>query len=176
MDATAEAIAENLQAGQLIVLESTTYPGTTDERILPRLEKTGLAVGTDFFLAYSPEREDPGRKDYTTHRIPKVFGGTTPACLEVGMALYQCIFEKLVPVSSTRAAELTKLLENIYRAVNIALVNEMKMLCDRMGIDIWEVIDAASSKPFGYSAVLSRSWIGGALYSYRSILSYLESA
>ncbi len=161
VDTTAEAIANYLQPGQLVVLESTTYPGTTDERIRSRLEQTGLKAGKDFFLAYSPEREDPGRKDFTTHTIPKVFGGTTPACLEIGMALYQQLFEKVVPVSCTRAAELTKLLENIYRSVNIALVNELKMLCDRMGVDVWEVIDAASTKPFGFQAFYPGPGLGG---------------
>ena len=161
VDATAEEIARYLRKGQLVVLESTTYPGTTDERILPRLQESGMKVGEDFFLAYSPEREDPGRKDYSTRTIPKVFGGVTPNCLEVGTALYRYIFNQVVEVSSTRVAELTKLLENIYRAVNIALVNEMKVLCDRMGIDVWEVIDAASSKPFGYQPFYPGPGLGG---------------
>ncbi|MEW6236988.1 MAG: nucleotide sugar dehydrogenase [Candidatus Omnitrophota bacterium] len=161
VDATAEAIAENLRPGQLIVLESTTYPGTTEERIRPRLEKTGLHTGLDYFLAYSPEREDPGRKDFTTRTIPKVFGGSTPACLEAGTALYRCLFDRVITVSSTQAAELTKLLENIYRAVNIALVNELKMLCDRMNLDIWEVIDAAATKPFGYQPFYPGPGLGG---------------
>ncbi len=161
VDETAEAIAQNLRAGQLIVLESTTYPGTTDERICTRLEKTGMKVGKDIFLAYSPEREDPGRKDFTTRTIPKVFGGCTPDCSQVGIALYSQLFDRVVPVSSTRAAEMTKLLENIYRAVNIALVNELKMLGDRMGFDIWEVIDAASTKPFGYNPFYPGPGLGG---------------
>ncbi len=161
VDATAKAIAETLRPGQLVVLESTTYPGTTEERIRPRLEKKGLKVGEDFFLAYSPEREDPGRKDFSTRTIPKVFGGTTPACLQVGVALYKCLFDNVVTVSSTQASELTKLLENIYRAVNIALVNELKMLCDRMNLDVWEVIDAAATKPFGYQAFYPGPGLGG---------------
>lgn len=161
VDVTAEAIAKTLRPGQLIVLESTTYPGTTDERIRPRLEKTGLKVGQDVFLAYSPEREDPGRKDFTTRTIPKVFGGTTPQCLDAGTALYHCLFDRVVHVSSTQVAELTKLLENIYRSVNIALVNELKMLCDRMEIDVWEVIDAASTKPFGFHAFYPGPGLGG---------------
>ncbi|MBD3267241.1 nucleotide sugar dehydrogenase [bacterium] len=161
VDATAEQIATYLRAGQLIVLESTTYPGTTEERIRPRLEKAGFTVGKDVFLAYSPEREDPGRKDYTTRTIPKVFGGSTPTCLEVGGALYQCLFDNVVRVTSTQVAELTKLLENIYRAVNIALVNELKMLCDRMDIDVWEVINAAATKPFGYQPFFPGPGLGG---------------
>ncbi|HOJ62706.1 MAG TPA: nucleotide sugar dehydrogenase [bacterium] len=161
VDATAAAIAANLRAGQLIVLESTTYPGTTEERIRPRLEATGMKVGLDVFLAYSPEREDPGRKDYSTRTIPKVFGGCTPTCLEAGTALYRQLFDRVIPVSSTQAAEMTKLLENIYRAVNIALVNELKMLCDRMRLDVWEVIEAASSKPFGYQPFYPGPGLGG---------------
>ncbi len=161
VDATAEAIAKTLRPGQLIILESTTYPGTTEERIRPRLESDGLKVGEDFFLAYSPEREDPGRKDHTTRTIPKVFGGTTPSCLEVGKAIYECLFDQVVCVSSTQVAELTKLLENIYRAVNIALVNELKMLCDRMAIDVWEVINTASTKPFGYHPFYPGPGLGG---------------
>lgn len=161
VDATSEAIAKSLRKGQLIVLESTTYPGTTEERIRPRLEEKGFKVGEDIFLTYSPEREDPGRKDFTTRTIPKVFGGTTPNCLAVGTALYECIFETVVTVSSTQAAELTKLLENIFRSVNIALVNELKMLCDRMGIDVWEVIGAASTKPFGYQPFYPGPGLGG---------------
>lgn len=161
VDATAEEIAKTLRPGQLIILESTTYPGTTEERIRPRLEKTGLKVGQDVFLAYSPEREDPGRKDFTTRTIPKVFGGSTPACLETGTALYRHLFDRLVTVSSTQAAEMTKLLENIYRSVNIALVNELKMLGDRMGLDIWEVIDAAATKPFGYQPFYPGPGLGG---------------
>jgi UDP-N-acetyl-D-glucosamine dehydrogenase len=161
VDATAEAIAENLQPGQLIILESTTYPGTTEERIRPRLEEKGMKVGEDVFLTYSPEREDPGRKDFTTRTIPKVFGGCTKNCLAVGTALYSQLFDHLVMVSSTQAAEMTKLLENIYRSVNIALVNELKMLSDRMDIDIWEVINAAATKPFGYQPFYPGPGLGG---------------
>ena len=161
VDATADAIARFIRSGHLVILESTTYPGTTDERILPKLEAKGFKVGEDIFVCYSPEREDPGRKDFSTRTIPKVFGGTTPACLEVGEALYRCFFDNVVTVSSTRVAELTKLLENIYRCVNIALVNELKILCDRMGIDIWEVINAASSKPFGYHPFYPGPGLGG---------------
>ena len=158
---TTEAIRENLRKGQLIVLESTTYPGTTEELILPRLETTGLRVGKDFFLAFSPEREDPGNKRFTTHQIPKVVAGVTPSCQKVAVSLYRQIIEKVVPVSSPRVAELTKLLENIYRSVNIALVNELKMLADRMGIDIWEVIEAASTKPFGVLPFYPGPGMGG---------------
>jgi UDP-N-acetyl-D-glucosamine dehydrogenase len=158
---TTEAIRENLRKGQLIVLESTTYPGTTEELILPKLESTGLKVGKDFFLAFSPEREDPGNKRFTTHQIPKVVAGVTPSCQKVAVSLYRQIIEKVVPVSSPRVAELTKLLENIYRSVNIALVNELKMLADRMGIDIWEVIEAASTKPFGFFPFYPGPGMGG---------------
>jgi UDP-N-acetyl-D-glucosamine dehydrogenase len=150
-----------LRRGQLIVLESTTYPGTTEELILPRLESTGLRAGKDFFLAYSPEREDPGNKRFTTGLIPKVVSGLTPSCRETVRTLYSQVIEKVIPVSSPRAAELTKLLENIYRSVNIALVNELKMLADRMGIDIWEVIEAASTKPFGFSPFYPGPGMGG---------------
>ena len=158
---TTEAIRENLRKGQLIVLESTTYPGTTEELILPKLESTGLKVGKSFFLAFSPEREDPGNKRFMTHQIPKVVAGVTPSCKKVVTTLYRQIIKKVVPVSSTRVAELTKLLENIYRSVNIALVNELKMLTDRMGIDIWEVIEAASTKPFGFSPFYPGPGMGG---------------
>ena len=158
---TAEAVRQNLRKGQLIVLESTTYPGTTEELILPKLESTGLRVGKDFYLGFSPEREDPGNKRFTTHQIPKVVAGVTPRCHEAATTLYGQIIKKVVPVSSPRVAELTKLLENIYRSVNIALVNELKMLADRMGIDIWEVIEAASSKPFGFSPFYPGPGMGG---------------
>lgn len=161
VDVTADQIAKYLHNDQLIILESTTYPGTTEERIRPKLENKGFRVGQDVFLAYSPEREDPGRKDFTTRTIPKVFGGSTPDCLEVGLALYSQLFDKVVTVSSTAAAEMTKLLENIYRAVNIALVNELKMLCDRMKLDVWEIIDAASTKPFGYHPFYPGPGLGG---------------
>ncbi len=158
---TTETVRQNLRKGQLIVLESTTYPGTTEELLLPRLESTGMNVGKDFFLAFSPEREDPGNKRFVTHQIPKVVAGVTPLCQKVVATLYGQIIKKVVPVSSPRVAELTKLLENIYRSVNIALVNELKMLADRMGIDIWEVIEAASTKPFGFSPFYPGPGMGG---------------
>lgn len=158
---TTETVARNLRKGQLIVLESTTYPGTTDEDMREILEKTGLKAGEDFYLAYSPEREDPGNKDYSTSKIPKVIGGFTEKCLSAAKALYDSIGIKTVPVSSTKVAEATKLLENIYRAVNIALVNELKLLFDRMGIDIWEVIEASRTKPFGFQAFYPGPGLGG---------------
>jgi UDP-N-acetyl-D-glucosamine dehydrogenase len=159
--ATTEQILPYLRPGQVVSLESTTYPGTTDEELLPRIEGRGLTVGRDVFLVYSPEREDPGNAHFTTAQIPKVVGGVTPACLEAGLALYGQAIERLVPVSSTRAAEMTKLLENIHRAVNIGLVNEMKIVADRMGIDIHEVIDAAKTKPFGFTAFYPGPGLGG---------------
>lgn len=161
IEKTTELIKQNLRKGQLIVLESTTYPGTTEELILPKLESTGLKVGKDFFLGYSPEREDPGNKKYATKDIPKIVSGITPFCKKVVSSLYSQIIKKVVPVSSTKVAELTKLLENIYRSVNIALVNELKMLTDRMGIDIWEVIEAASTKPFGFTPFYPGPGMGG---------------
>ena len=147
---TTRLIAANRKKGQLVVLESTTYPGTTEEEMLPILESKGYKVGRDFYLAYSPERENPGDEVYTTANIPKVVGGVTRECLKVAKTLYDQIVIQTVPVSSTRVAEATKLLENIFRSVNIALVNEMKMIFDRMGIDVWEVIKASSTKPFGF--------------------------
>jgi len=161
IEKTTEAIRQNLRKGQLVILESTTYPGTTEELILPRLASTGLKAGKDFFLAFSPEREDPGNKRFSTHQIPKVVAGVTPSCQRVVTTLYDQIIKKVVPVSSPRVAELTKLLENIYRSVNIALVNELKMLTDRMGIDIWEVIEAASTKPFGFAPFYPGPGMGG---------------
>jgi UDP-N-acetyl-D-glucosamine dehydrogenase len=176
---TAEAIGAHLRPGQLIVLESTTYPGTTDELVLPILERSGLrcppspyatdgrtvefsaAVAGDFLLAFSPEREDPGNKQFQTHQIPKVIGGVNGASAVAARALYSHVFERTVLVSSARAAEMTKLLENIYRCVNIALVNELKLLCLRMGIDIWEVIAAAKTKPFGFTAFYPGPGLGG---------------
>ncbi len=158
---TTRAIAGNLKKGQLVVLESTTYPGTTDEDMRAILEETGLKAGRDFHLAFSPEREDPNNCNFSTRTIPKVVGGYTSNCLKVARALYDTIVEKTVPVSSTKAAEATKLLENIFRSVNIALVNEMKMLFDRMGIDVWEVINAASTKPFGYTPFYPGPGLGG---------------
>ncbi len=157
---TTGQIAASIRPGQLIVLESTTYPGTTEEMMQPRLEESGLKVGRDFFLAFSPEREDPGNKNFDASNIPKIVGGVTPACLEAAVALYNSI-TTAVPVSSTRAAELTKLLENTYRSVNIALVNEMKILAHRMGIDLFEVINAAATKPFGYTPFFPGPGLGG---------------
>jgi len=158
---TSKTIAQYLRKDQLIVLESTTYPGTTDEDVREILEKTGLKAGKDFYLAYSPEREDPNNKDYFTGSIPKIVSGHTDKCLATVKALYDSIVVKTVPVSSTKVAEAAKLLENIYRAVNIALVNELKMLFDRMGIDIWEVIEAAKTKPFGFQAFYPGPGLGG---------------
>lgn len=158
---TAKAISKNMKKGQLIVLESTTYPGTTDEDVRKILEESGFIAGKDFYLAFSPEREDPNNPHYKTSQIPKVVGGIDQKSLEVAKALYDQILEKTVPVSSTKVAEATKLLENIYRAVNIALVNELKVLFDRMGIDIWEVIEAAKTKPFGFQAFYPGPGIGG---------------
>ncbi|HCY19281.1 MAG TPA: nucleotide sugar dehydrogenase, partial [Deltaproteobacteria bacterium] len=158
---TAKEISKYLRKGQLISLESTTYPGTTEELLLPLFQKKGLMVGRDFFLVFSPEREDPGRKNFTTKTTPKVVGGVTPNCLKVGEALYSKVVDSVVKVSSPRVAEMTKLLENIYRSINIALVNELKMLCDRMRIDIWEVIEAAKSKPFGFEAFYPGPGLGG---------------
>lgn len=158
---TTDAVKPYLRAGQVLSLESTTYPGTTEEELLPRMEEGGLTVGKDVFLVYSPEREDPGNPNFETRTIPKVIGGHTPACLEVGKALYQAAIDRIVPVSSTKAAELTKLLENIHRAVNIGLVNEMKIVADKMGIDIHEVIDAAATKPFGFVPYYPGPGLGG---------------
>ena len=160
--ATGEAIAPHLQAGTLVVLESTTYPGTTDTELRDVLEAgSGLTAGKDFHLAFSPEREDPGNPDSHVGRIPKVVGGYTPVCLEKAVALYSTAVDQVVPVSSCRAAEATKLLENIYRSVNIALVNELKIIYDAMDIDVWEVIDAAKTKPFGYHAFYPGPGLGG---------------
>jgi UDP-N-acetyl-D-glucosamine dehydrogenase len=172
VEKTAQSIAPNLQRGQLIVLESTTYPGTTEELVLPILEKGGLKcplargagsenVATDFYLAFSPEREDPGNKQYGLAQIPKVVGGINPASGRAAMALYAQIVSKVVPVSSTRAAEMVKLLENIFRCVNIALVNELKQLSLRMDLDIWEVIDSAATKPFGFMPFYPGPGLGG---------------
>jgi len=158
--ATAKIISKHLEKGHLIILESTTYPGTTDEVLLPILEETGLNAGKDFFLAYSPEREDPGNERFSTAKIPKVVGGYTPQCLERAVALYKHIVE-VVPVDSTRVAEASKILENTYRAVNIALVNELKMLFDHMGINVWQVIEAAKTKPFGFQPFYPGPGLGG---------------
>jgi UDP-N-acetyl-D-glucosamine dehydrogenase len=155
-------IAERLRPGHLIVLESTTYPGTTRDEVLPVLEQiSGLQVGKDFFLAFSPERVDPGRTDWTTRTTPKIVGGVTEACTERAVALYERALETVIPVSSPEAAELTKLLENIFRSVNIALVNELAQLCDRMGVDVWEVVDAAATKPFGFMSFKPGPGLGG---------------
>lgn len=158
---TTDALKPYLREGQIVSLESTTYPGTTEEELLPRVQEGGLVVGDNIFLVYSPEREDPGNPNFETRTIPKVIGGHTPNCLAVGMALYEQAIEKVVPVSSTKAAEMTKLLENIHRAVNIGLVNEMKVVANRMGIDIFEVVDAAATKPFGFTAYYPGPGLGG---------------
>jgi UDP-N-acetyl-D-glucosamine dehydrogenase len=151
LDSSAVRLGEVLQQGQLVVLESTTYPGTTREKLVPTLEeRSGLKAGEDFNVAFSPERVDPGRTDYTLRTTPKIVGGLTPACLDRALALYAEVCDHLVPVSSPEPAELAKLLENVFRSVNIALVNELAMLCDRMGIDIWEVVEAAATKPYGF--------------------------
>ncbi|HEX3687077.1 MAG TPA: nucleotide sugar dehydrogenase [Gaiellaceae bacterium] len=160
LDASRE-IAPRLQAGQLVVLESTTYPGTTRERVAPLLEASGLKAGQDFHLAFSPERVDPGRADWTTQTTPKVVGGLTEECTRHAVELYASAVDEVVEVSSPEAAELTKLLENIFRSVNIALVNELAQLCDRMGLDIWEVVDAASTKPFGFMRFEPGPGLGG---------------
>src|SRR5215467_11351234 len=159
--AAADAIAKELRPGQLIILESTTYPGTTEELILPALEARGLKVGEDFFLAYSPERVDPGNGQYMTKDIPKVVGGVTPRCLHLASLLYGSAMKTIVPVPSTRVAEMVKLLENTFRSVNIALVNEIALMCSHMNIDVWEVIQAASSKPFGYMPFYPGPGLGG---------------
>jgi UDP-N-acetyl-D-glucosamine dehydrogenase len=158
---TAEAIAPRLRAGQLVVLESTTYPGTTREILLPRLEASGLVCGKDFFLAFSPEREDPGNEKFTTRSIPKVVGGMDPMSQRLACELYASALDTVVPVSSPEIAESAKLLENIFRAVNIALVNEMKVVLDRMGINVWEVIEAAKTKPFGFMPFYPGPGLGG---------------
>jgi UDP-N-acetyl-D-glucosamine dehydrogenase len=156
-----EDIAPRLQPGQLVVLESTTYPGTTRERLLPILERSGLKAGEDFHLAFSPERVDPGRGDWTTKNTPKIVGGITPACTARAVELYERALDTVHPLSSPEAAELTKLLENIFRSVNIALVNELAQLCDRMSIDVWEVVGAAATKPFGFMSFQPGPGLGG---------------
>lgn len=158
---TMDAILPALREGQIICLESTTYPGTTDEEILPRLVEKGLVPGENFSLVFSPEREDPGNEKYAGPTIPKVLGGTTPSCLAAGQAVYEAIYASVVPVSSTKVAEFTKLLENIFRAVNIGLVNEMKVVAQAMDVDIWEVIEAAASKPFGFTPFYPGPGLGG---------------
>jgi UDP-N-acetyl-D-glucosamine dehydrogenase len=159
--AATDAVKRSLRRGQAIILESTTYPGTTREILQPALESTGLTVGTDFFLAFSPERVDPGNPVWQTHNTPKVVGGITRNCTRVAVALYQPAIEKLVPVSTTEAAELVKLLENTFRSVNIGLVNEMAIVCDKLGVDVWEVIEAAATKPFGFMKFLPGPGLGG---------------
>ncbi len=158
---TLDAVVPFLKPGATISLESTTYPGTTAEEVVPRVTQRGLTPGQDVYVVYSPEREDPGNPKYAATNIPKVVGGHTPACLEMGKQLYQAAFDAIVPVSSTQVAELTKLLENIYRAVNIGLVNELKMVADAMGVDIWEVINAAATKPFGFKPFYPGPGLGG---------------
>lgn len=158
---TMDSLLPYLREGQIVSLESTTYPGTTEEELKPRIESTGLKVGKDIFLVYSPEREDPGNPNFSTQTIPKVVGGSTEACLEVGKALYGNVIDQVVPVSTTQVAEMSKLLENIHRAVNIGLVNEMKIVADKMGINIYEVIDAAATKPFGFVPYYPGPGLGG---------------
>jgi len=161
IQASTESVRQTLRKGQVIILESTTYPGTTRELMLPALESTGLAVGKDFFLSFSPERVDPGNPVYGTRNTPKVIGGITPDCLRVTVALYQPAMDTLVPVSSPEAAELTKILENTFRSVNIGLVNETAIVCDKLGVDVWEVIEAAATKPFGFMKFLPGPGLGG---------------
>jgi UDP-N-acetyl-D-glucosamine dehydrogenase len=157
----AKQVAKHLHRGMLIILESTTYPGTTEELILPMLQATGMKVGRDFFLAFSPERIDPGNAKFHTRNIPKVVGGVTPACTEVAVKLYEQRLDRVVPVSSTQVAEMVKLLENTFRSVNIGLVNELALMCTRMKIDVWEVIEAAATKPFGFMPFYPGPGLGG---------------
>ena len=159
--AARDAIAEHLHPGLLVMLESTTYPGTTDELVLPKLASGGLKVGEDFFLCFSPERVDPGNPKFHTRNIPKVVGGITPACTRIGTVFYQQALERVIPVSSTRVAEMVKLLENTFRMINIGLVNELALMCDRMDINVWEVIDAAATKPFGFMPFYPGPGLGG---------------
>ena len=158
---TMESLMPHLREGQVVSLESTTYPGTTEEELRPRIEQQGFEIGKDIFLVYSPEREDPGNEEFSSATIPKVVGGSTETCGRVGAALYGSAISRVVPVQSTQVAEFTKLLENIYRAVNIGLVNELKVAADRMGIDIWDVIEAASTKPFGFTPFYPGPGLGG---------------
>jgi UDP-N-acetyl-D-glucosamine dehydrogenase len=159
--AATEQLAKHLHKGMLVILESTTYPGTTEELILPKLQETGLVVGRDFFLAFSPERVDPGNPRFNTRNIPKVVGGVTPTCTEMAVQLYRQRLERVVPVSSPQVAEMVKLLENTFRSVNIGLVNELALMCARMKIDVWEVIDAAATKPFGFMPFFPGPGLGG---------------
>ncbi|HMF75852.1 MAG TPA: nucleotide sugar dehydrogenase [Bryobacteraceae bacterium] len=159
--AASDAVAQHLHAGMLVTLESTTYPGTTDELVLPKLESSGLKVGTDFFLCFSPERVDPGNTKFHTRNIPKVVGGTTPACTDMGALLYRQALDTVVPVSSTRVAEMVKLLENTFRMINIGMVNELAVMCDRLNVDVWEIIEAAATKPFGFMPFYPGPGLGG---------------
>jgi len=164
VSSAADEIAKRLHSNMLIVLESTSYPGTTEELVLPRLQRPNgrtLRAGTDFYLAFSPERIDPGRTDWTISTTPKVIGGVTPECTDVARALYECVIDDVVTVSSTKVAEMVKLLENTFRATNIALVNEMAIMCDRLGVDVWEVIEATKTKPFGYMPFYPGPGLGG---------------
>jgi UDP-N-acetyl-D-glucosamine dehydrogenase len=156
-----EAVKQYLRPDHIVVLESTTYPGTTEEVLQPNLEESGLVAGRDFFLAFSPERIDPGNKEYGAHNTPKVIGGVTPACTEVASTLYQQVIERVIPVSSSRAAELVKILENTFRSINIGLVNELAIMCDLLKVDVWEVIDAAATKPFGFMPFYPGPGLGG---------------
>ncbi|MDP6053319.1 MAG: nucleotide sugar dehydrogenase, partial [Candidatus Latescibacteria bacterium] len=156
-----DSISKHLHKGQLIILESTTYPGTTDEVIRPKLESTGLIIGKDISLAYSPERIDPGNKEFNLREIPKIVAGITPICREIAVILYQQIVDKVVPVSTTRTAEMVKILENTFRSVNIGLINEIALICDKLNIDVWETIDAAATKPFGYVPFYPGPGLGG---------------
>jgi UDP-N-acetyl-D-glucosamine dehydrogenase len=159
--AAVEQVQKYLHPGQLVILESTTYPGTTEELILPKLEKTGLKVGKDFFLAFSPERVDPGNESYTTKNTPRVVGGITPQCTKIAKFFYEQTIIRAVPLSSTKSAEMVKLLENTFRSVNIGLVNEVALMCDRLKIDVWEIIDAANTKPFGFMPFYPGPGLGG---------------
>ena len=161
LSAAGTALAGVLQAGQLVVLQSTTYPGTTRERLVPMLEESGLAAGRDFHVAFSPERIDPGRSDYTMRTTPKIVGGLTDACLAKAVELFEIVCDQVIPVSSPESAELTKLLENVFRSVNIALVNELAILCDRMNIDVWEVVESAATKPYGFMSFKPGPGMGG---------------
>ena len=161
IDAACREIARYFHPGMLIILESTTYPGTTDEFVLPMLERSGMRVGQEFFLCFSPERVDPGNPKYQTSNIPKVVGGITPACTRIGSLFYEQALQNVVPVSSTKVAEMVKLLENTFRMINIGLVNEMALMCDRMGINVWEMIDAAATKPFGFMPFYPGPGLGG---------------
>jgi UDP-N-acetyl-D-glucosamine dehydrogenase len=156
-----KSVADHLHSGQLVVLESTTYPGTTEELLLPLLNERGLEVGSEYFLAFSPERVDPGNRSFNTRNTPKIIGGITPNCTRVALSLYQKAVNKVIPVSSTRTAEMVKLLENTFRSVNIGLVNEMALMCERLGVDVWEVIDAAATKPFGFMPFYPGPGLGG---------------